>query len=99
MVLLAYGMAVPGVVVPRHPPAVADVAVVPAEEEVQRELIRPGRAVSIDARSIRRDDDLDLHIRRHRLATLDAVAVLADGERPWYAGSEIVAVREPAART
>jgi hypothetical protein len=67
-------------------------------DDEQRELIRPGRAVSIDARSIRRDDDLDLHFRRHRLATLDAVAVLADGERPWYAGAEIVAVREPAAR-
>jgi hypothetical protein len=67
-------------------------------DDVQRELIRPGRAVSIDARSIRRDDDLDLHLRRHRLATLDAVAVLADGERPWYVGAEIVSVREAPAR-
>jgi hypothetical protein len=68
-------------------------------DDKQRELIRPGRAVSIDARSIRRDDDLDLHIRRHRLATLDAVAVLADHERPWYPGAEIVSVREAPART
>jgi hypothetical protein len=65
----------------------------------QRELIRPGRAVSIDARSIRRDDDLDLHLRRRRLATLDAVAVLADGEVLWYLGAEIVTVREAPARS
>jgi hypothetical protein len=68
-------------------------------DDVQCELIRPGRAVSIDARSIRRDDDHDLHIRRHRLAVLDAVAVLANGERPWYVGAEIVSVREAPAST
>jgi hypothetical protein len=36
MVLLAHRVAVVGMGVPRHPPAAMDVAVVPAEKEVER---------------------------------------------------------------
>jgi hypothetical protein len=60
----------------------------------QRELVRVGQAVSIDARSVRRDDNELSQTRRHRLATLDSVAILRDGERPWYDGARIVGVRE-----
>jgi len=45
--------------------------------------VRIGTAVSIDARSVRRDDD-DLRIRRHTLVRLDAVAILGAGEVPYY---------------
>jgi hypothetical protein len=62
------------------------------------DLIQPGRPVSIDARSIRRDDDEDLHIRRHTLVQLQAVALLADGERPWYPEAKIISVRQLPAR-
>jgi hypothetical protein len=42
-----------------------------------------GTPVSIDARSVRRDDVALTHVRRHTLARLDAVALLARGEVPW----------------
>jgi hypothetical protein len=60
----------------------------------QRALIRHGGGVSIDARSLRRDDDSDLYIRRHRMAKLDAVAICANGERPIYPEAKIVSIDE-----
>jgi hypothetical protein len=76
-----------------------EAALVLEVDDEQRDLIHPGRAVSIDARSIRRDDDALARVRRHTLAQLQAVAVLVDGERPVYDGARIVSVREAPART
>jgi len=56
--------------------------------------VRVRTPVSIDARSVRRDDDDDLRIRRHTLVRLDAVAILGAGEVPWFQHAKIVGVRE-----
>lgn len=59
-----------------------------------RERIRVGQPVSLDARSLNRDDDVDLYIRRHYVVKLEAVAILADGETPAYDGARVTFVRE-----
>jgi len=68
-------------------------------EDDQSDLIHVGRAVSIAARSVRRDDDIDLHIRRHILVRLDGIAIADEGERPVYPEAKITEVRELPART
>lgn len=58
-----------------------------------------GRPVSIDARSIKRDDNELIHVRRHRLVQLQAIAILDPGEVPVYDGAKITRVRPLPART
>jgi hypothetical protein len=70
---------------------------VEAEDELL-DRVKIGTPVSIDARSVKRDDDSDLRIRRHSLVRLDAVAVLGRGEVPYYEHAKITGVRELGAR-
>lgn len=69
-------------------------AVIETNDPAVLERIHEGRPVSIDAKSLKRDDDELTRTRRHRLAQLQAVALLADGERPWYEHAKITRVRE-----
>jgi hypothetical protein len=71
-------------------------AVIETDDPAVLERIHEGRALSIDAKSIRRDDTELTHVRRQRLAQLQAIALLADGERPWYADARIVRPRTDA---
>ena len=70
---------------------VADIVVEAADPKVLRHVCL-GRPVSIDARSIRRDADDFIRIRRHRLAQLQAIAILNPGQHPGYAGAKITRV-------
>lgn len=56
--------------------------------------IRNGHPVSIDARSIKRSDDEFIHLRRHTLAQLQAIALVLPGDVPCYADAKITRVRE-----
>jgi hypothetical protein len=58
--------------------------------------VETGRPVSIDARSVRRDDNELTHVRRNTLARLDAIAILEDdgGEVPIDRDAKIERVRE-----
>jgi UDP-N-acetylmuramoyl-tripeptide--D-alanyl-D-alanine ligase len=64
------------------------------------------RSVEFDTRRITpgalfvalRGERTDGHALAESAAQAGAVAVLADGERPWYAGAGIVTVREAPAR-
>jgi|tagenome__1003787_1003787.scaffolds.fasta_scaffold20900887_1 hypothetical protein len=85
------------IVVPFREWHVADMLIEAEDDQLDR--VRPGTAVSIDARSVKRTDDADLRIRRHSLIRLDAVAILGAGEVPYYEHAKITAVRElPAPR-
>jgi hypothetical protein len=77
---------------------VADFVVEAGDPDVLRH-VHVGRAVSIDARSVRRDDDDFVRIRRHRLAQLKAIAILNPGQHPGYEGAEITRIREVAQAT
>jgi hypothetical protein len=67
-------------------------------DETQADLIHVGVPVSIDARSLQRDDDHLVGTRRHRLVKLDALAIGLAGAHPGYEGATIVAVRKLGSR-
>lgn len=62
-------------------------------DEDAGELLEVGAAVSIDARSIRRDDHQDARTRRHRLVQLTDVCLVAPGEVAGLPGAKITAIR------
>jgi hypothetical protein len=74
-------------------------AVIESDDPLILRHVRTGRPVSLDARSIKRDDNELTHVRRHRLAQLQAIAIVNDGEVPVYADAGITSVRELAACT
>jgi hypothetical protein len=64
-----------------------------SDEQAAR--IRVGQPVSIDATSIRRDDDAALGLRRHEIVRLDALALIdGERERPAYPGAKVVSINE-----
>lgn len=60
-------------------------------DDAQRDLIRPGRSVSTDA--LARSAGMTMVISASA-GIVDAVAILADRERPWYPDAKIVSVCE-----
>lgn len=63
------------------------------------ERIKVGAPVSLGARTIRRDDDVHLHIRRHTLAQLQHIAIARHGEIAKISGAKITSVRRMADAT
>jgi hypothetical protein len=64
-------------------------------DDEQAERIRVGQPVSLDATSIRRDDDAALGLRRHEIVRLDALALIdGERERPAYPGAKVVSINE-----
>lgn len=67
-------------------------------QPLARQLIKVGSRVSLAARSIRRDDDADLRVVRHRLCRLDEVALVREGEVAGFLEAKVTRVFEPATR-
>jgi hypothetical protein len=59
-----------------------------------RERVRRGARVSLDARSIKRDEDSDLRLVRHTLAKLNHIALVNPGQVQGHLGAVITYVRE-----
>lgn len=59
-----------------------------------RDLLKPGRPVSIGAQRLRYDDDHTIGIRQHRLCKLEHIALVPDGKHPGYADAAVTKVWE-----
>ncbi len=70
----------------------ADIVIDDPTPETLR-LIRVGAPVSIGARTIRRDEDLDLRVKRHTMAQLQHIAIGAPGQLGAFPGAKITSVR------
>lgn len=71
----------------------ADV-VVESDDPQVLERIRVGAPVSVGFNPLRSDDNLRSHVRQHRLARLQHIAILRRGEIPAYVGAKITSVVE-----
>jgi hypothetical protein len=76
---------------------IADV-VIEDDNPLPLRYVRAGQPVSIDARSVKRTDNDDLRIRRHRLVQRQSIAILGSGELPVYTDAKIARIRELAVR-
>jgi hypothetical protein len=65
------------------------------DRPIVRERFKPGARISVGAKSIRRDQDDDLRIVRHRICQLEHIAPLLDGQTPGHIGAKITRVWEP----